>query len=274
MANLTGKLSQVGSAILLSEAAQKHQAMVQAYGKDIPIITGYMSEWDWFTEASACWNHADVTLTDDLNIRIRPLLNKIDPTNGDRQTIASFFENVGGWTQDSSIPITGAVNNWNWTKLTKMSPNLTWSAYGRWRTTGFHPVFPANTFIYGFPNKLSLDPRRSGNFVLFNVTGNDPLLRWLFQNSYKYNFYFYGPLEGAFMYIKTDRKLSARTIKALSMGYNANAFLKAAAYLGRDPEDEVEIEEAIQQILLTVDSRKERDKYLWNKIGLVLEKSN
>ena len=268
--NLTNKLRQVGSAVLLDKAAQQHQAMVQVYGKDIPIVTGYMSEWDWFAEAIACWNNPSAVLTDQLNIQIIPLINKLDVTAGDRQTATSFFQNIGGYTSDSD----GVVNNWNWTKQTTISPNLMWSAYRSWRTTAYHPLYPPNTIIHGFPNLLSLDPRRSGNFVLFDVIGNDSLLRWLFQNSYKFNFYFYGPLEGAFMYIDREQKLNARSKKALSMGYNANGFLKAAEYLGRDPETETEIEAAMQQILstqpTTADYRKARNAYLWTKIGLVL----
>ena len=271
--NLTNKLRQVGSAILLDEAAQQHQAMVQAYGKDIPIVVGYMSEWDWFAEAIACWNNPSTVLTDQLNIQIIPIISKLDATTADRQTAASFFQDIGGYTSDSEN-FGGVVNNWNWMKQTAVSPNLMWSAYRTWKTTIYHPLYPPNTLVYGFPNTLNLDPRRSGNFVLFDVVGNDSLLKWLFQNSYKYNFYFYGPLEGAFMYINREQSLNARTKKALSMGYNANGFLKAAEYLGRDPETEIEIEAAIQQILSTQLTspayRKARNGYLWAKIGLIL----
>lgn len=51
--------------------------------------------------------------------------------------------------------------------------------------------------IYQTPNKLALDPRRSGLYVRFGPKRqiNDSVLRWMHQNAYAYGFIFYGPYD-------------------------------------------------------------------------------
>jgi len=62
------------------------------------------------------------------------------------------------------------------------------------------------TEIYQTPNKLTLDPRRSGLYVKFGPTQaiNDTTLRWMYQNAYSYGFVFYGPYDkSVWLYRKT-----------------------------------------------------------------------
>jgi hypothetical protein len=264
MANLSGSLVQVENAVMTAAAAEKYIQMTTAYGKSIPVITAYASQWDLYTEAAECYIGTDKPVIDSLQNTMKPLLAKADPTDEDRQVLENFFGSLE-WGDSTGAP------NWDYSKQTVIPQGSAWTHHLTWKCSWAHPYFADGTMIYGIPHRISVDPRRTGNYVLFNVEGNEPLLKWLFQNSYVYGFYWYGPLDGAFMYVGTDKLMSEEQKKALSFGYHANAY--ALAKQGRGgtaPESEKDITDWINQKLSTISDEKERKKYAWIHWELIM----
>ena len=266
MANLSGSLAQIGQVVLKSEAAQAYQAMVSAYGKDIPAVAGYASEWDLFDEAAKCYVGSDPAMRQMLDVTIKPLLTKPDPSDADRTTIKDFFKGLG-WGSGNSP-------NWDYTKQTLIPKDDTWSHHQQWKTSWAHPYFADGTEIYGMPNVIDKDPRRTGHYVLISTAGNESLIKWLFQNSYKYGFYWYGPLDGAFIYVGTQKQLTDKQQKALSFGYHANVYYLVEQGLNKEPATEQEIQGWINQKIASLGNtpyaEEEKKKYGWIHWQLVM----
>lgn len=266
MANLSGSLSQVENAVMTSAAAEKYVQMATAYGKPIPITVGYMSQWDLYAEAADCFIGTDRPIAEQLQNEIKPLLAKADPTDGDRQVLENFFGSLA-WGGSTGAP------NWDFSKQNIIPAGATWTHHLRWKCSWAHPYFADGTDIYGIPHMPALDPRRTGNYLLFNVEGNEPLLKWLFQNSFNYGFYWYGPLDGAFMYVGTDKQISGEQKTALSFGYHANAYyLAKQGRGGTPPASEADITNWINEKLasIPVTNENERKRYAWIHWQLVM----
>lgn len=267
MANLSGSLAQIGQVVLKAEAAQAYQAMVGAYGKDIPAIVGYASEWDLFDEAASCFVGSDPAMRQMLDVTIKPLLAKPDPTDADRTTVGNFFKGLGWGATDGSP-------NWDYTKQSILPKDTIWSHHQQWKTSWAHPYFPDGTEIYGVPNVIDKDPRRTGHYVIINTAGNESLIKWLFQNSYKYGFYWHGPLDGAFIYVGTQKQPTDKQKRALSFGYHANVYSLAEQGLNREPATEQDILGWINQKIASLGNSpmdvKEKEKYGWTHWPLVM----
>jgi hypothetical protein len=263
MANLSGSLSQVENAVMTAAAAEKYIQMTTAYGKPIPIITAYASQWDLYTEGVECYVGTDNSIKTQLQETIKPLVDKPDPTDADRQVLDSFFSALE-WGDSTGAP------NWDYSKQSVIPQGSIWTHHLKWKCSWAHPYFADGTVLYGVPNNPTIDPRRTGNYILFNVEGNEPLLRWLFQNSYVYGFYWYGPLDGAFMYVGTDKLMSEEQKKALSFGYHANAYYLAKQGINAEPKSEKEITDWINQKVSTISDENERKKYNWIHWQLVM----
>lgn len=257
MANLSGSLSQIGNAVLLSEAATKFQEMSTAYGKDIAIETAYASEWDLYKEYTECFINPDQSLQDTFNSTIKGLVEKPNPTEADRSTLKNFFKNMG-------------YGDFDYTRQTTApgSDNLKWFKFQKFKTSWTHPFFATDTDIYAAPNTIDTDPRRTGKYVLIKTAGDSNLLKWLFQNSYKYGFVWYGPQDGAFMYIGMDKQLGAKAKKALTLGYDANMYRLIENKTGKAPETQQEVENYIKK--LPAMDPAERQKYDWTHWAVVM----
>lgn len=267
MANLSGSLSQIGNIVLLTEAATAYQQMVAAYGKDMPAECGYMSEWDLYKEYGECFaplvgaypSQAEIAReTDTFNSTIKGLIAKPDPTEADRATLKDFFKDKGyGWfdyTKQQTAP---------------GSENLKWFAFQKYKTSWAHPVLQDGTDLYAAPNRIEVDPRRTGRYVI--IAGQDAnQLTWLYQNSYKYGFIWYGPQDGAFYYIGMDKKVGPTAEKALTLGMAANMYRFVENKTGTAPNTPQDVENYVKNLLPTLPNDVERGKYRWTYWAVVM----
>ena len=267
MANLEGSLSQIGNIALLTEAATAYQQMAAAFGKDLPAECGYMSEWDLYKEYTECYapvagtypTQTDViNETETFNATIKGLVAKPDPTEADRTAIKDFFKDKGyGWfdyTKQQTSP---------------GSENLKWFAFQKYKVSWAHPTLQDGMEFYAAPNTIDTDPRRTGRYVL--ITGQDTnQLAWLYQNSYKYGFIWYGPQDGAFYYIGADKKVSATAEKALALGMGANMYRYIKAKTGTPPATPQDVESYVKNLLPTLPNQVERDKFKWTYWAVVM----
>lgn len=225
MANLSGSLSQLGTVVMLTEAATQAAQLITAYGKDIPITAAYASEWDLYKEYAECYVGTNQDLLNTLNSTIKELIAKPDPTEQDRQTLKSFFANMGQSDFDFS----------------KVYGDAGWTRYVKWKTNNYHPFLAEGTMVYGFPNNINDDPRRTGRFIVFNAAGDSGILTWLYQNAHKYGFAWYGPLETAFMYVGTSQTFGETSQKAAALGTSMNLYRFIAANTGTAPTTQQDV---------------------------------
>lgn len=230
MADLSANLSQVGSAVLSAAAAAQFQSMNAAYnaanpGKNITPIQGYMSVWDWAQEASSLWGtHHDANMQNIFATTIRPLLDKADASQEDFDKINEFF---GNQVRDGRNPNSN-TSVYDFSKLPATLAGSAWAAYTKTKVSWAHPYFQAGTYIYGVPNTINKDPRRTGNFVSIDMkaSGDDVALSWLFSNSHNYGFYWYGPTVESWMFLDpATTKLTAAKKEILTkFSYHANGY--------------------------------------------------
>ncbi len=205
MADLTGKLSQVGNIVLDTEAATNYNAMVTAYNSPITILSGYKSEWDIYKEFI---DHLKPDFEGSIDVDfVKATLEKAQPTEQDRASLASTFANA---------------NN-GWFDFSPLLNNSAWANFKKYKASWVHPFLKDGEEIIGWPNKVDTDPRRSGKLLVLQV--EQASLNWLFQNSYKYGFIWYGPTDGTFLYIGKDVTFGESFTKAAAFG------LKAASYV-------------------------------------------
>lgn len=273
MANLSGSLSQIGNIVLLTEAATAYQQMATAYGKNLLAECGYMSEWDLYKEYGDCFapltgaypSEEEIAReTDTFNATIKGLIAKPDPTEADRTTLKDFFKDKGyGWFDYSKQ------------QTAPGSENLKWFAFQKYKTSWTHPVLQDGTEFYAAPNTINKDPRRTGRYVL--IAGQDTnQLTWLYQNSYKYGFIWYGPQDGAFFYVGMDKKVSATAEKALALGMDANMYRLVENKTGKAPQTHQDVESYLNTLLPTLvlpngtPDENERGKYKWTYWAVVM----
>jgi hypothetical protein len=205
MADLTGKLSQVGNVVLDTEAATNFNAMVTAYNSPITILSGYKSEWDLYREYVTHFNPnsgVGIDIED-----AKAYLDKPQPTDADRQQLSTIFANADG----------------SWFDFAPLLNNSAWAAFKKYKTSWVHPFMKSDQEILGWPHKVDVDPRRSGRLLVLQV--DSASLNWLFQNSYKYGFVWYGPTDGTFLYVGKDGTFSEDFKKIATFG------IKAASYV-------------------------------------------
>jgi hypothetical protein len=205
MADLTGKLSQVGNVVLDTEAATNFNAMVTAYNSPITILSGYKSEWDLYREYVTYFNPNSGVGIDIESAKA--YLDKPQPTDADRQQLGTMFTNADG----------------AWFDFSPLLNNSAWANFKKYKTSWVHPFMKPDQEIIGWPHKVSMDPRRSGKLLVLQV--DQASLNWLFQNSYKYGFVWYGPTDGTFLYVGKSITFSDEFKKAATFG------LKAASYI-------------------------------------------
>ena len=213
MANLSGSLSQVGSVVLLTEAATKFSEMAAAFsqanaGKTLTIIQGYMSEWDMYKEY---YDNYVGALKSELENTVKPILDNATPTEADRTTLFNWFKNTG-------------YNDYNYQNTPLAAAQSTWTHHKKFKCSWAHAYFADGTIIYGIPNNLDNDPRRTGRFILIGTGGDQSMLQWLFRNSFKYGFYWYGPLDGAFIYVGTNPLKEDKQKILTNLGMQTNFF--------------------------------------------------
>ena len=74
--------------------------------------------------------------------------------------------------------------------LTKADFTGTPETYVKYNVLGNHPYIAGGT-LYGVPNKTTLDPRRTGNFIMIDVK-SDSMFLFLKENAPDYGFVWYG----------------------------------------------------------------------------------
>ncbi len=247
MANLSGSLSQVGSAVMTAAAATQFAAMNTAYttanaGKSIVAVQGYMSVWDWAQEAASMWGtHHDPSIQNTFTTVIKPLLQKADATEQDFTQVDNFFkDSVGGGRNPQ--------NNSSVYDFSKLPPSLAggaWAAYTVTKLSWAHPYFQQGQQIYGVPNRIDKDPRRTGHCVVIDIkaSGDDTALSWLFSNSHKYGFYWYGPTIELWMFIDpaTAKLAQAKQDVLTKYSYHANGYYGFKQEKGVEPASRQEI---------------------------------
>lgn len=225
MANLTGAMSSIGGFNLDTEAATKFSEMTKAFNSEMPLLYGYVSEWDWYAEMLPC-----VTVSIDKTVehqKIVGLVAKPDPTEDDRKAIADYM---------------GAVSNFDMTK----HPNAAkaWAAFAKYSLTWPSPFFkgPSSAYVYGWPNTQAEDPRRTGKVVVFKDVSST--LEWLLENSYKYGFVWYGPADEVFMYVGASTTFSEEFKAAAALGLKAPLYhIYKIAHDGKAPTTKQEVKE-------------------------------
>jgi hypothetical protein len=247
MANLSGSLSQVGSAVLANAAATQFTAMNTDYttanpGKSLVAIQGYMSVWDWAQEAASMWGtHHEASVQSTFATVIKPLLQKVDATEQDFNQVNDFFKNnVGGGRGPNFTSV------YDFSKLPAGLAGGAWAAYTQTKLSWAHPYFQQGQLIYGVPNRIDKDPRRTGHCVVLDIksSGENTALSWLFSNSHKYGFYWYGPTVELWMFIDpATSKLSQAKQNILSLySYHANGYYVYKQEKGVEPASRIEIE--------------------------------
>lgn len=249
MANLTGALAQVGSAVMTQTAATKFQEMNAAFtaanaGMSIMAIQGYMSVWDWGQEASTMWGtHHDASIQTKFTTVIRPLLEKADPTQDDFNAVNNFFTND---VKDGRNPNNGS-SVYDFSKLPAALVGGAWAAYTQTKLSWAHPYFQAGQMVYGVPNRINLDPRRTGNFVIIDIksSGDDVALSWLFSNSHNYGFYWFGPTIELWGFVDpaTTKLSQARKDILTKYSYHANGYPLYKQEKNAEPASRDEIKE-------------------------------
>lgn len=203
MANLSGSMSSVGGVNLDTEAATKYSEMATAAKAaltlDMPLLYGFVSQWDWFAEMLPC-AIVNETLTADFE-KAKTALEKPEPTEDDRKLISSFLDRV---TFDIS-----------------KHPNAAkaWGAFKQYNLTWPSPFFKNLQVVHGWPNTQVNDPRRTGKVIVFKDVSKS--LEWLLENSYKYGFAWYGPTDETFIYVGQLATFSDDYKAAASMGLKA-----------------------------------------------------
>jgi hypothetical protein len=206
MANLTGTMSSVMGVNLDTEAATKYSEMVTAFAAgEMPLLYGYVSEWDWYAEMAPCAIVEESKVEEYEKIKV--LIAKPDPTEDDRTTINNFMNRISKFDMAKH-------------------PNASkaWAAFDTYALEWPSPFFKGSGLsrVYGWPNVQSYDPRRTGKTIVFKDVSTS--LEWLIQNSYKYGFVWYGPTDETFVYVGQSATFSADFIAAASMGLAAPVY--------------------------------------------------
>lgn len=204
MANLTGTMSSIGGFNLDIEAATKFSEMAVAFNKEMPLLSGYVSEWDWYAEMLPCVIVPFDKIVD--HEKVAALIGKPDPTEDDRKVISDYMNGFGGGNFDMS-----------------KHPNAAkvWTAFKRYNLTWPSPFFKSSptAYVYGWPNIQINDPRRTGKVVVFKDVSTN--LEWLLENSYKYGFVWYGPSDETFIYVGAAAAFSEDFKAAAALGLKA-----------------------------------------------------
>lgn len=202
MANLTGTMSSVMGVNLDTEAAAKYSEMATAFGKEMPLQYGYLSQWDWYTEMVPCAVTTESQASE--YETVKTLVAKPDPTEDDRVVINNFMSRI---------------NQFNMAKHPDASK--AWAAFSKFKLTWPSPFFKSSglSYVYGWPNTQTNDPRRTGKVIVFQDASQ--YFEWLIENSYKYGFVWYGPDNNTFIYIGQSATYGADFIAAASMGLKA-----------------------------------------------------
>ena len=248
MANLSGNLSQVGSAVLANAAATQFAAMNTDYttanaGKSLVAVQGYMSVWDWAQEAASMWGtHHDSSMQNTFTTTIRPLLQKADATEQDFEQVNNFFKQVGGGRNPQN-----KSSVYDFSKLPPSLAGGAWAAYTQTKLSWAHPHYQAGQLIYGVPNTVELDPRRTGNCVIIDIksSGDETALTWLFSNSHRYGFYHYGPNIEVWMFTDpaSGKLTQAKQDVLTKFSYQANGYYSYKNEKGAEPSSRKDIED-------------------------------
>ena len=232
MANLTGAMSSVMGVNLDTEAAVKYSEMATAFGKEMPLLYGYVSEWDWYAEMAPC------AIVDESKVeefeKVKTLIAKPDPTEDDRITINNFMSRVGKFDM-TKHPNAGKA----------------WAAFDKFSLTWPSPFFKSSglSYIYGWPNAQSLDPRRTGKTIIFQDSST--YFEWLIENSYKYGFVWYGPTNETFVYVGQSAVYSPDFMAAASMGLKAPLYNIYKQANGKAPVSKQEIVDWVNNLPIT-----------------------
>ncbi|CAB4143471.1 hypothetical protein UFOVP450_147 [uncultured Caudovirales phage] len=232
MANLTGTMSSIMGVNLDTEAAAKYSEMTTAFGKEMPIQYGYMSEWDWYAEMVPCVIVAQSQTSQYENIKA--LATKADPTEDDRVALNNFMGNLGA----------GNFNMANHPEAAR-----TWTAFNKYSLTWPSPFFKSSglSYVYGWPNTLSNDPRRTGKVIVFKDAS--PYFEWLIQNSYKYGFVWYGPDNDSFIYVGQSAAFGDEFKAAAALGLCAALYnVYKIANNGKAPASKQEVVDWVRNL--------------------------
>ena len=233
MANLSGSMSSVGGVNLDTEAAIKYSEMATAAKAaltlEMPLLYGFVSQWDWFAEMLPC-AVVDLSRTAEYAI-VKGTLEKPEPTEDDRKLISSFLDN-------STFDITKHPN-----------AAKAWGAFKKYNLTSPSPFFKSSQSVYGWPNTQVNDPRRTGKVIVFKDVSKS--LEWLLENSYKYGFVWYGPSDETFIYVGQLATFSDDFKAAASMGLKAPIYRIYKQAKGKAPASKQEIVDWVKDIPAT-----------------------
>jgi hypothetical protein len=179
MADLKGKVVQVGSAVVLREAndmfTSLKNALQTAKGVALSLDQGYLSKFDIADQLRKIIKDKDKKPPAD----IKPLL---DPN----KTIADI------------------VKEGQFDKLKKYIDGLSGSEFEPPLQTNWRS--PSNKEVYPLPNIIEKDPRRTGNLIVpgpVDVMKGTEVRKWLINNSVLYGFVMYS--DKALYYLGVDK---------------------------------------------------------------------
>lgn len=232
MANLTGTMSSVGGVNLDTEAAAKYSEMVTAFNGAMALQYGYVSQWDWYTEMVPLAVVQESQKSEYENVKT--LVAKPEPTEDDRTTINNFMNRVSQFNMANHPDAAKA-----------------WAAFSKFSLTWPSPFFKSGTatYVYGWPNIQSYDPRRTGKTIVFQDAS--PYFEWLIENSYKYGFVWYGPDNNTFIYVGQSATYSADFMAAASMGLKAPLYNIYKQANGKAPTSKQEIVQWVDSLPFT-----------------------
>ena len=206
MADLKGKLVQVGSTAVLKEANDMFtllkNALSTAIGKNLSIGQSYMSKFEVADELRKRVKDKDKREFLDGNKTMKDILDDKKLTNN--------------LTSYQALEI--VLNN---LKNEEYDPPL----IGAWESVGKKNVYP-------IPNRIDKDPRRTGNLIIpgpADVMKGTEVRKWLINNSVLYGFVMYSDIGLYYLGVDSIKNaIKAATDKDAKLKSILTTFLKAS----------------------------------------------
>lgn len=235
MADLSGSLSTVNNITMFTEAATQYAAMCTKLNKQIPIIFGYVSKYDWIRERVAMVKEPPPPAASLAPVvtKINELLSKpaAEFNTDTEKEIGTYF---------SQLPTDYA--SYDFTKL----PNNPANHWGQWQVFEIrdrHPFLKGGTgrVVRGWPAKTyNEDPRGSAKVLVFNLADQTEI-DWMFQNAHNYGFTWYGPTTDTWVYVGTTTPFSEAYKKKAALGMASTTYHYFVDNQGKEPSGSADL---------------------------------
>ena len=198
MANIKADTIQVQEALVYKEANQNFEAMVVELKRDkgvgLAVEQGYKSAYDVLDELRKMVKNKNSQGTDYSD----DLADDLDAQNN---------ANISGLL-DSAKTMESIIAEDKYETLKGYIESLRSDEFEPALSEGYEGGIPPDyvTTVYPYPNKLSLDPRRSGRFIKpkpVDVFKQVEVQKWLVNNGLRYGFVLYG--DDALYYIGLEK---------------------------------------------------------------------